>query len=149
LVIGPALQRMSPGAKNALSASGLKSDPAFVLWTQISSVATVIFGILLITSGIGLLLAKNWARILAIICAALDIVFVVIAGIFSQRVIASVVMQVHGISPGVAQVIVKIFFIFVVVIGMVYPVLLLIFMTRPHVTDACASAELPVENPLP
>jgi hypothetical protein len=148
MVMSAFVQRMNLPGNNAMAA--LKSNPSYILWTQISYVVAVIFGIVLIASGVGLLLTQNWARILAIIYAALDMVFVVAGGIFSQLYITPMIMhQIHGGSNAIAEVGVKIGFAIGLIIGLAYPVLLLIFMTRPNVIEACASAEHPIEKPLP
>jgi len=148
MVIGKLVQHMNLPGNNAMAA--LKSNPSYMLWNQISYVAAAIFGIMLIASGIGLLLTQNWARILAIIYAALDMIFVVAGGIFSQLYIAPMLMQqLHGGSNAIAEASVKIGFVIGLIIGLTYPVLLLIFMTRPNVVEACTSAEHPIENPLP
>jgi uncharacterized membrane protein YGL010W len=103
----------------------------------------VVFGIVLIASGIGLLLLQNWARILAIIYSVLEMIFVVAGAVFSQRlVMQAMTAQVHGAPAGVMAVVAQISLALGIVIGLAYPVLLLIFMTRPKVIEGFNSPDL-------
>ena len=57
LVMGVTMRMNLPG-NSALAT--LRADPIYKAWTQFSVVTGVVFGIVLIASGIGLLLLQNW-----------------------------------------------------------------------------------------
>jgi hypothetical protein len=54
----------------------MKSDPAYVAWTNFNMGFSVVLGLALLSFGIGLLLSKNWARLGSIIYAVIAIVYV-------------------------------------------------------------------------
>ncbi len=138
-IVGLLLERVAmrlnlPG-NSALAA--LRSDPVYRTWSQFSVVVVVVFGIALIASGIGLLLMQNWARITAIVYSALEMLFVLAGAVFSQRVIMqAMTSQVHGAEAGVVTLVTQISMIVGIVIALAYPVLLLIFMTRPKIIES-------------
>ncbi|HUD48040.1 MAG TPA: hypothetical protein VMR33_14505 [Candidatus Baltobacteraceae bacterium] len=106
-------------------------------WTHFRFAISVFFGIVLTVSGIGLLLLQNWARVLAILYSVLQILFVMADAVFSQRLMMqAITSQVHGVPPAVVELIGNLIFAIGIVIGLAYPVLLLIFMTRPKIIDA-------------
>ena len=134
LLMGIAL-RMNLSANPALAA--LNSDPVYKAWSHFSVVIGVVFGIVLIASGIGLLLQQNWARILAIIYSVLEMIVVVAGAVFTQRVMMqTMTAQVHGAPAGVIAAFAQIGLVVGIVIGLAYPVLLLVFMTRPKVVES-------------
>jgi len=134
LLMGVAL-RMNLSANPALAA--LNSDPVYKAWSHFSVVIGVVFGIVLIASGIGLLLQQNWARIVAIIYAVLEMIVVVAGAVFTQRVMMqTMTAQVHGAPAGVIAAFAQIGLVVGIVIGLAYPVLLLVFMTRPKVVES-------------
>jgi hypothetical protein len=140
LLAGVAMRLNLPG-NSALAA--LRSDPVYRAWSHFSVVIDVVFGIVLIASGIGLLLLQNWARILAIIYSVLEMIVVLAGAVFSQRLLMqAMTTQVHGAPAGVIEVVAKISFALGIVIGLAYPVLLLIFMTRPKIIEAFNSPGL-------
>ena len=68
---------------------------------------------------------------------------VVVAGaVFTQRMMMqTMTAQIHGAPAGVVAVFAQIGLVVGIVIGLVYPVLLLIFMTRPKIIEAFAPAQ--------
>lgn len=140
LLMGAVIMRLNLGGNSAVAALG--SNPAYIQWTHLSLVVGVVFGIVLIASGVGLLLLQNWARIVAIVYAALEMIFVVASAIFTQRVVTpAIASQFHGPSAGFVEVTVKIGFVMGLLVALAYPILLLIFMTRPNVVEALNSTE--------
>jgi hypothetical protein len=139
LLMGVTMRMNLPG-NSALAT--LRADPVYKAWTQFSVVAGVVFGIVLIASGIGLLLLQNWARILSVIYSVLEMIVVVAGTVFTQRVMMqTMTAQIHGAPAGVIAVFAQIGLVLGIVIGLAYPVLLLIFMTRPKIIEAFAPAQ--------
>jgi hypothetical protein len=135
------IMRMNLPGISALAA--MRSDPAYQAWIHFSVVAGIVLGVVLIASGIGLLFLQNWARIVAVIYSVLDIIVVVAGALFSPRVMPQAVMsQAHGAQAAVFELSAKIGMVIGVGIGLVYPVLLLIFMTRPKIIEAFKSPQL-------
>jgi uncharacterized protein with PQ loop repeat len=130
------MMRMNLPGNSALTA--MKSDPTYRALTHFNIVVTVILGIILIASGIGLLLLRNWARVMAVIYSILDIIAVVAGGLIGHRVMAQTLTttQFPGASPALIAGIAQISFVVGILIGLAYPVLLLIFMTRPKIIGA-------------
>jgi uncharacterized protein with PQ loop repeat len=146
-LIGAVVARMNIGANPAMAA--LKNNPTYLLWNHISMAVAAVFGIMLIASGIGLLLLQNWARTLAMVYSVLEMIFVVASAIFTQLVIApAMASQFHGSSAAFVEMSVKVGFVFGLLFGLAYPVLLLIFMTRPSVAEAFRLQASPIENPI-
>jgi hypothetical protein len=145
LMLSVFLSHMNVAASPAMDA--LKKNPAFIQWTNISTVAGVIFGIVLIAAGIGLLLLQNWARVLSMVYSVLEIIFAGASAVFTQIVIAPAMSsQFHGPSSGMIEFFTKVGFVLGFLIQLVYPVLLLIFMTRPKLIEAVKGQAFPVEN---
>lgn len=146
-LMGAVVARLNFGANPAMAA--LKNNPSYLLWNHISVAVAAVFGIMLVASGVGMLRLENWARILAIIYSVLEMIFVVAGGIFTQLVIApAMASQFHGPSAAFVQMGVKFGFVFGLLFGLAYPVLLLIFMTRPNVAEAFKLPASPIENPV-
>lgn len=135
LLLAGVMARLKLPGNNGLAA--LKSDPVFQAWTHFSAVIAVVFGIVLIASGIGLLLMQNWARVLAIVYSVLEMIVVVAGTIFTQRVMMqAMAAQVHGAPAGLIEAIMMGSFAVGIALALAYPVLLLIFMTRPKIVEA-------------
>ncbi len=80
--------------------------------------------------------------------AALDILFVGMGAIFTQKVLAPLMAsQIQGPSAAIVEMSMKVGFVFGLVFGMAYPILLLIFMTRSQVVEACKPLAVSFENP--
>jgi hypothetical protein len=137
LLMGVAM-RMNLRGNSALSA--MTSDPTYQAWTHFSVVIGIVFAIILIASGIGLLLMQNWARILAIVYSVLEIIVVAVGAVVSQRIMAqAMTTQIRGAPAGMVHVFAMIGFVVGIGIGLAYPILLLVFMTRPKIIEALAS----------
>jgi hypothetical protein len=116
--------------------NAISTDPAYVVWRRITVPMDVAAGLALVAAGIGLLLLQNWSRLLSIGCAIYRILFVFLdcAVLFTalHRVLANSLQAGTG-----AQ------YAFVVtaaaigaVLTLVYPVLLVYFLTRPKAVRA-------------
>jgi hypothetical protein len=130
--------------------AALKSDPAYVALTRFSMWTGVILGLALLAFGIGLLLLKNWARIGSIVYAVIDIILVLFVSVliwpFTKRMMEQMPSPAPGFMAGFAMIGLVVGIIF----GLAYPVLLLFFMTRSDVIEACQpeQPEAPIQEPV-
>jgi hypothetical protein len=119
------------------SIASVTADPGFIALTRFSIWAGEALGVALLAAGIGLLLLQNWARIVSIVYSIIDIVFVPVVSIgmlpFTQRMME----QTPGVPRGMMAGIATMGLVIGIVFGLAYPVLLLFFMTRPKVIEAC------------
>ena len=123
-LIGVLISAFSPGA-NMMGSSGMGQmlkDPHYVAWTKIATPLDAIAAVALLAAGIGLLLMQNWGRIVSLIHAVFTILFSM----------ASFLVVLTARPP----VILLIASLMVSILSLVYPILLLIFMTRPKVVSA-------------
>jgi hypothetical protein len=96
-------------------------------WTKVTLPLDGIAAVVLLAAGIGLLLSQNWARIASIIAGIYSILSCMVGGILSLNNGPSGIMMIVSL---------------IVTIGsLVYPVLLIIFMTRPKVVAALKPAK--------
>jgi uncharacterized membrane protein len=119
----------------------LQSDPAYTAFLNFTMWAGVVFGLALLAFGIGLLFLQNWARIGSIVYAVVAIVFLVVSSVvgwpFTKSIVEQAAVQAPGALMGLIQAITKIMFVFVIIFKLAYLVLLLFFMTRTNVIEAC------------
>jgi hypothetical protein len=95
--------------------------------------------VVLLAAGIGLLLAQNWARILSIAYSIIDMIYVVAGVVVGYPLMHTMIAQMPGVPPGLKGLIAAMALpalVIVTVFHLAYPVLLLIFMTRPKVIAA-------------
>jgi membrane-bound ClpP family serine protease len=95
-------------------------------WTRITMPLDGIAAVVLLAAGIGLLLSQNWARIVSIIDGIYSIVTCIVGGIMTLMSDTSGIMMIVSLIATVGS--------------LVYPVLLIIFMTRPNVVAALKPA---------
>ena len=108
-------------------------------WIICANSLGFIASIALCAAGIGLLLLKEWARVLSIVYGILAIVLEIVGTIISVVVLLPAVMSRTAGLQGPAALGPRVGAIGATVggcFGLVYPVLLLIFMTRPKVVAA-------------
>jgi DNA-directed RNA polymerase subunit RPC12/RpoP len=113
-------------------ASPLSSVPGYMAWAVISSLIGMAAAGWLLAVGIGLLGLKRWARSGAIAYGWFAIVFGILSTIITIMLLlsgggSSTPEAVGGYVGGTCG----------GLIGLVFPILLLIFMTKPHVIAAC------------
>ena len=95
-------------------------------WTRITAPLDGLAAVALVAAGIGLLLSQNWARIVSIIDGIYSILSCIVGGI----------VTLNSGAPGIMMIV-----SLIVTIGsLVYPVLLILFMTRPNVVAALKPA---------
>jgi hypothetical protein len=146
LALTAVMMRMKLPGNPALAA--MKTDPMLTTWSHVNMVITVVFGIALIASGIGLLLLQNWARLLGVVYSILEMILVVVGACISYPLVMKSVAtaQVPGAPAGLIGAITQVSFVVGIAISLAYPALLLIFMTRPKVVEAFRAPEAPQAN---
>ncbi|MHC4481456.1 MAG: hypothetical protein ACYS1C_10890 [Planctomycetota bacterium] len=92
--------------------------------------------IALFAAGVGLLLLKPWARILSLIWGIYDIVMEVGGLVIHFAFIRPALAQVAGGPDAMRATFATVGAVVGGCLGVIYPILLLIFMTRPRVVDA-------------
>ena len=131
-------------AHSSPSAQLLQQSPVLAAWTKFTIPLTFVSSIVLAIAGIGLLLFKNWGRILSIIHAVYSLVFGIV-GLFITFFFMCIPMieqaQQKSGPESIGMIIGSISGMIGGVIGLAYPVLLLIFMLRPKVVEAFRAAE--------
>ena len=103
-------------------ATGVMLVPTMGLWPLVGIAAVV-----LLAAGIGLLLSQNWARIVSIIDGVYSIVTCIVGGIMTLNSGTSGMMMIVSL--------------FATIVSLVYPILLIIFMTRPKIIAAFGPAK--------
>lgn len=132
-------------AASTQTAQLIKQSPVLAAWTKFTLPLGFISMIVLLIAGIGLLMMKNWGRILSIIYAVYALVFgligMVITFLFMLMPMIEKAQQTSG-PESIGMVAGAIGGMVGSVIALAYPVLLLIFMTRPKLIEAFRVAEL-------
>lgn len=134
------MSHMNTGANPILQQ--MQDNSMYAAWMKISIPLGGIVSVLLLAAGIGLLMLQNWARIISIGYAIYSIIACVIGSFVMVMVFASIMSHNNANGPAGFMMIASIIGgIFGMVIGLAYPVLLLIFMTRPKVVAAFSPAQ--------
>ena len=118
----------------------LAADPKVRLIGNISTGSGVVVTLVLLISGVALLLMKPWGRTLSIVYAVYDILskiaFSALSFWFIQSALEGQVEVPAEIPVGTLQGIFAFSFGCSLIFGLVYPIVLLIFMFRTTVTEA-------------
>lgn len=117
----------------------IHESPAYAAWLKICIPLGMLTCLVLLTAGIGLLLLKPWARVLSMAYAIYAILFGILGMVVNFVFLVQPMLEQARQQPGpeaagaiggaVGGTIGGCF-------GLIYPVLLLIFMTRPKVVAA-------------
>ncbi len=135
----------SPGASQNPVLKIMQDNPVFRIWMITAAILGVIAAIVLLAAGIGLLRLRPWARTLSIGYGVYAIVAGLIGMVFNViYVILPLLSQPGHQAPFAAGAIGG---VIGGCVGLAYPVLLIIFMTRPHIRLAFANAD--TVTPLP
>jgi hypothetical protein len=136
---GPLITKLMSNVKLPANSpvAAMKSDPSYVAWTNFNMWVGVVLGLALLAFGIGLLLLQNWARIGSIVYAAISIVYVPIGSLVMFPVTKRMMEQTPGVPQGMMAGFAILGLVLGLIFGLAYPVLLLIFMTRTNVIEAC------------
>ena len=125
----------------------MNDQPGYAKWMLISIPLSLIGALMLLTSGIGLLKAREWARKLAIGYGIYAIIFTIITTTMSYRFVLAPMFEQSRTAQG-AEAAGAIGAAIGGIIGscfsLVYPIILLIFMTRPRIISACTGTPPPI-----
>lgn len=141
VVAGKAFEFGGPNPVNDL----MRNDPFLSVWNIVTVVVGSILGLLLLVGGIASLSLKEWARKSLLIYAVGTIIFGLIGVVVNFAVVVPRMASLPQDRPEV-QLTVKLMPWFAVgglVIGLILPVCILIFMTRPRVKAAFAGLAFP------
>lgn len=114
-----------------------ETSSAMTTFSMIDTIVGFVFGIVLIASGIGLLNLKAWARKMAFAYGWCGILWAVIRIIANIMIVIGIIGQMGGeyqqamITGGIIGGICG------GSIWLIYPILLVVYMNRPYVIDAC------------
>lgn len=112
------------------------NNAAYATWMKIATPLGAVVAVMLLAAGIGLLLLQNWARIVSIGYGIYAIISGLIGGVVMMSAFSSASFPHAGNSPAFVHIFVIVVGAFALVLSMAYPVLLIIFMTRPKVVAA-------------
>jgi hypothetical protein len=113
--------------KLGLSDSAVVKQMNDSAWTKITLPLDGLVAVALLVAGIGLLRSQNWARITSIVIGSWQILECVIGAIVAVTSGASGLKLIESFLGAV--------------VGLIYPVLLIIFMTRPNIVAAFGPAQ--------
>ena len=116
-------------------------NPNYIAWMKISLPLGSIVSVILLAAGIGLLLLQNWARIVSIGYGVYAILAGIAGGLVMLNICVSMMHNNSGGASGMGALFAMFGSIFGMVIGLVYPILLIIFMTRPKIVAAFGPAQ--------
>jgi hypothetical protein len=116
-------------------------NPVYIAWMKISTPLGGIAALVLLAAGTGLLLLQNWARIVSIGYGVYAIVGGIVGGIVMLDVFTSIMGHNAGGGSGIMVLFTLLGSMIGMVIGLAYPILLIIFMTRPKVITAFGPAK--------
>lgn len=124
-------------------------NPVLATWTKVSVVIGLLGTLALLISGMGLLGLKSWGRFLAMGYSVYTIVTGIL-GIVVQYVFVIQPVLEQQVPGGRREVVIGTVIGGAVgsCIGLIYPVLLMFFMSRPHVKAAFSGVYLP-DKPVP
>ncbi|MBI2840220.1 MAG: hypothetical protein HYX75_18035 [Acidobacteria bacterium] len=141
-----------PFLRNAPEMAILFENPVYVEWLRISAIVGVGFAIALVTLGIGLLTMKPWARAGTIIYAICALVFAIAGQAVNLTYVLPTMMEQASRAGGpqaAGAIGGAIGGAFGGIMPLAYPILLLIFMTRPQTVAAFRPRAPDQPPPLP
>jgi hypothetical protein len=123
--------------------NAISTDPAYLIWRRITVPMDAAAGLALAAAGIGLLLLRNWSRLLSISCAIYKILFAFLDCAVLFVVLHRVLANALQAGTGGEYAFVAAAALLGAVLTLVYPVLLIYFLTRPKAVQAFQPAPLP------
>jgi hypothetical protein len=141
LLLSAVMSRLTPNGNPVTAA--MKSDPTLAARTKFSMISGVTLGLALMAFGIGLLLLKNWARLGSMVYAVIDIVLVVVGSMVVWPITRRAMEQMPNMPQGMMEALAMFGMVIGLIFGLAYPALLLFFMTRDNVIEACQPEQLP------
>ena len=123
-------------------------NPAYLAWMKISIPWSLLVSAILLAAGIGLLYLKPWARRLSLGYGIYAIVACIVAPILTYYFVLGPMLEQMRLARGPESALAVIMAVVAMasgVLGLIYPVLLLFFLTRPHVIAAFRAPDEVVE----
>jgi hypothetical protein len=117
----------------------MRQNPSYMMWVKISTPLGLMSLAALLTAGIGLLRLKPWARVLSIGCALWAIVFGLLGLVSNYFFLVRPMMEEAAHKQGaeaLGTISGAVSSVFGGCLGIIYPIILLVFMTRPKVINA-------------
>jgi hypothetical protein len=136
--LAEAQQRQMPGVEEL--------NPVWEGWLRIIVVVSIVAAFVLITSGFGLLGLRRWGRVLAIVYAVYAITSCAL-GVVMQYVFVAQPLLEQQDNPNNREAAMMMVGVSLVssCAGLIYPLLLWYFMSRPHVVAAFNGLSAPVD----
>ena len=110
----------------------ISTDATFLVWRRITVPLDAAASLTLVAAGIGLLLLKNWSRLVSIGYAIYRVIFALLDVAVLMAVLHRVLAEALQASPGAPIALVVGAAAVGTVLTLVYPVLLICFLTRPR-----------------
>ena len=114
----------------------ISTDATFVVWRRITVPLDAAASLALVAAGIGLLLLKNWSRLVSIGYAIYRVIFALLDVAVLMAVLHRVLANALQADTGAHIALVVGAAAVGTVLTLVYPVLLIYFLTRPKVVQA-------------
>ncbi len=134
----------------ALSANpaiaAMRESPEYLSWSRIQAPIGLVLSVVLLAAGIGLLYLKPWARMASLVCAIFMIMASCIASFVYLKFALPVVLGKAAHATGPDRLILTASAYAGAgsgVFGLIYPSILLYFLTRPHVKAALGEPAWP------
>jgi hypothetical protein len=119
----------------------MNANPQYVAWIKVATPMSGVAAIVVLAAGIGLLVLQNWARIASICYGVYTIVGGIVTAVMMMNVFFTAMPHDARGPAGIVMMASIVGAFFGMAIGLVYPILLIIFMTRPKVVAACRPAQ--------
>jgi len=118
-------------------------------WASFVSFFGTAQSLMLLAAGIGLLLTQHWARVLSVVYAVIAVVYAFVGSVINFPTLQATLSRMPvRIPPEAVSAVAVAATVLGLIIGLIYPGLLLYFMTRPKVV-AAFEPEPPMAPPLP
>jgi hypothetical protein len=119
----------------------MQGGTLYAAWIKLNMVLGFVSDVVLLVAGIGLLMLKSWARIASIAFAIFSIVMMLIGEVVNCIFPVQTTQPMHGTrtSEAIGYIAGNVGFLLGIFVGLVYPILLLVFMRRASVIAAFCS----------
>jgi len=128
---------LTPADSNIPFVKMLHENPAYAAWLKLCIPLGLLSCTVLLVAGIGLLCLKSWARTLSVACAIYEICICILATALNSLFLFQPFLKNQPDSQAAAS---ALFGLIgggsIVCLGLIYPILLLVFMLRPNVVAA-------------
>jgi hypothetical protein len=141
------ISSLVPHAKLPGHSFSMEPTTSNLAWAHFAAVWGAAQALMLVVAGIGLLLMQAWARVLSVIYSIVCILYILVSAVVNFPTFHAMVAGVPGLPRGLIPVVTFAAAFIGLIIGLAYPILLLVFMTRPKVVAAFAPE--PPPPPLP